>query len=99
MAGEGPIDCADRALVGRAAQLAELVINEQRGDEELRKTESPTRQDVDEVSADNDSSMRSTRDIIDELKVQFQAQSEVAVLAQANQLPNPALPFSVSSEG
>ena len=82
-----------------SAQLAELVINEQRGDEELRKTESPTRQDVDEVSADNDSSMRSTRDIIDELKVQFQAQSEVAVLAQANQLPNPALPFSVSSEG
>ena len=38
------------------------------------------------------------RHIIDELKTQFEAQSEVAVLAQANQLPNPAMSFSETTE-
>ncbi len=82
-----------------STQLAELVIKERRADDSLRKTGATIQQDVDEVSVDNDGTLTSTRQIIDELKVQFQAQSEVAVLAQANQLPNPALPFSVSSEG
>ena len=38
-----------------------------------------------------------TQAVLENLKLQFQVGAEVAVLAQANQLPNGAMPFSVSS--
>ena len=36
--------------------------------------------------------------VITELKTQFRALAEVAVLAQANQMPEGAMPFSMSTE-
>jgi len=99
------IDAQNKALQIAARQpaavvstkLADLLIQERRGDDVLRETGAQVRQDVDEVLVDNDGTLASTRHIIDQLKTQFEAQSEVAVLAQANQLPNPALSFSETS--
>ena len=81
-----------------STRLADLLIEERRGDDMLRATGAKVRLDIDEVLVDNDGTLASTRHIIDELKTQFDAQSEVAVLAQANQLPNPAMSFSESTE-
>ena len=80
-----------------STKLADLLIQERRGDDVLRETGAQVRQDVDEVLVENDGTLASTRHIIDQLKTQFEAQAEVAVLAQANQLPNPALSFSETS--
>ena len=81
-----------------STKLADLLIEERRADDRLRASGAEIRQDSDEVLVDNDGTLASTRHIIDELKTQFEAQSEVAVLAQANQLPNPAMSFSETTE-
>lgn len=99
------IDTKNKALLIAARQpaavvstkLADLLIQERRADDVLRTSGAQVRQDVDEVLVDNDGTLASTRHIIDQLKTQFEAHSEVAVLAQANQLPNPALSFSEST--
>jgi hypothetical protein len=39
-----------------------------------------------------------TNAVVTELKTQFKALAEVAVLAQANQMPEGAMPFSMSTE-
>jgi len=99
------IDTKNKALLIAARQpaavvstkLADLLIQERRADDVLRTSGAQVRRDVDEVLVDNDGTLASTRHIIDQLKTQFEAHSEVAVLAQANQLPNPALSFSEST--
>ena len=106
VANSEAIDTQNKALQIAARQpaavvstkLADLLIQERRGDDILRETGAQVRSDVDEVLVDNDGTLASTRHIIDQLKLQFEAQSEVAVLAQANQLPNPALSFSETSQ-
>ena len=106
VANSEAIDTQNKALQIAARQpaavvstkLADLLIQERRGDDILRETGAQVRPDVDEVLVDNDGTLASTRHIIDQLKLQFEAQSEVAVLAQANQLPNPALSFSETSQ-
>ena len=62
-----------------STRLADLLIEERRGDDMLRATGAKVRLDIDEVLVDNDGTLASTRHIIDELKTQFDAQSEVAV--------------------
>ena len=106
VANSEAIDTQNKALRIAARQpaavvstkLADLLIQERRGDDVLRETGAPVRSDVDEVLVDNDGTLASTRHIIDQLKLQFEAQSQVAVLAQANQLPNPAQSFSETSQ-
>ena len=81
-----------------SARLTEMLIMERRGDDQLRRTGAEIRDDIGKAQVDNDGTLATTDIILESIEAQFQANKEVAVLAQANQLPNPALPFSSSTE-
>ncbi len=91
------------AIVSKS--LARFSAGERTSDEARQVMDSPSQTPLsgtdwlstsNEVKADDGTSPLATKQLLAQVQAQFQARAQKAVLAQANQMPNDAMPFSTA---